>query len=388
MFSYAQAVVGTSYDNASLLGVSAHSDSPQACPAGARRPLCKRRLASTKRWWLRGAACLVLLISPISERIIASRHARCFVSLWKRPSNPSAEHVWRIVEALPFIHAPVWTWCGAHPFFFVVVSLNAREACSRLICPGLPLLFGELRRDGLVGVFTMHFALDCVTLLPSPGACFGASSVQLSSSGGQRTAAIQPDQLILQPWSVLLLALRVGRLDIRLFRGCQTIGGCFCCFVISFAVTARPPPKDSLNGSCMPLFHLRVSQLYASVCNDLGLGFLSTYLVAVAVPFPLCAVLLPCVIPACRRGPSSDVAHRILLFAEGRVFRCRGCGGDLLPEGIGLAVCSLGGSSGCVVVRVTLSLARPRLSLLNPLLCNGRLLAVQDGLLSLFVHCW
>ena len=103
--------------------------------------------------------------------------------------------------------------------------------------------------------------------------------------GGQRTAAIQTDQLILQPWSVLLLlALRVGRLVICalwLFPGCQTISGCFCCFVISFVVTASPPPKDSLNGSSMP----RVSQLYASVRNDVGLGFLSTYLVAVAVPF-------------------------------------------------------------------------------------------------------
>ena len=35
-----------------------------------------------------------------------------------------------------------------------------------------------------------------------------------------------------------------------------------------------PPPKDTLNGSCMPLFLLRVSQLYASVRIDLGLGFL------------------------------------------------------------------------------------------------------------------
>ena len=77
------------------------------------------------------------------------------------------------LEALPFIHAPNWTCCGAHLFFVVVVSLDALEACSRLISPGLPLLSGEQRRVGLVGVFTLHFALDSVTLL-SPGASFGA----------------------------------------------------------------------------------------------------------------------------------------------------------------------------------------------------------------------
>ena len=73
------------------------------------------------------------------------------------------------LEALPFIHAPCWTWCGAHLFYVVVVSLDVCEACSRLISPGLPLLFGEQRRVGVVGVFTTRFALDSVTLLLSPG---------------------------------------------------------------------------------------------------------------------------------------------------------------------------------------------------------------------------
>ena len=117
----------------------------------------------------------------------------------------------------------------------------------------------------------------------------------------------------------------------------------------------------------MPLFHLRASQLYASVCNDVALGFLSTWLVAVAVPFPF--VRGSCVIPTCKRGLSSEVAHRVLLFAEGRVFRCRGCGGDLLPEGFGLLSPLL-----WVVLGVLWCGSQ---------LCCGRLLAVQDALLSL-----
>ena len=98
--------------------------------------------------------------------------------------------------------------------------------------------------------------------------------------------------------------------------------------------------EPTLNGSCM--LHLRV---YTSVRNDLGLGFLSTYLVAVAGPFPfVCGAPFLRYLRYCHVQARSFFGRRAThsAFAGGRVFR--GCGGDLLPEGIGLDVCSLGGS--------------------------------------------
>ena len=131
-----------------------------------RRPLGKRRLASTKPWG--GVFGFAFLATPGVHHCIAMARVVLLVLMDKAKES----FRFACLEALPFIHAPNWSWRGAHLFYVGVVSLDVREACSRLISPGLPLLFGEQRRVGLVGVFLARPQLSMLIPLHAVVGCW------------------------------------------------------------------------------------------------------------------------------------------------------------------------------------------------------------------------
>ena len=203
---------------------------------------------------------LAFLATP--ECIIAlAWHARCSLFSWTRPRNPSAVRVWRLcphfgLDLAHLFYVVVVSLDLAHLFYVVVVSLDVREACSRLFSPGLPLPFWGAAPCWPGWRLHYAYALRTGFRDASAFACFGASLVQLSDFGCQRAAAVQPD-----PADMV-------------------------------CIIARASSWGTLYGSCTSLVLLRVYLLYASVCNDLGLGFLSTYQAAVAVPFACGALFL------------------------------------------------------------------------------------------------